>query len=83
MCIFSVTFSNRSHKAIYDRLSAFLLTQKAQKKSLAKEKRRKGDFASAEATADLGGSGKPLKRLERNFPRGRKPEVYPLENAIL
>ena len=34
------------------------------------------------ATADLGGSGKPLKRLERNFPRGRKPEVYPLGKAI-
>ena len=30
-------------------------------------KNDKGNFASAEATADRGGSDKPLKRLERNF----------------
>ena len=46
----------------------FFLTQEAQKEKVTeKEKRAKGDFASAEATADLGGSDKPLKRLERNF----------------
>ena len=33
------------------------------------------DFASAEATADLGGSDKPLKRLERNFKKGFAPDL--------
>jgi len=36
-------------------------------KAWQKENADKGDFASAEATADRGGSDKPLKRLERNF----------------
>jgi len=50
------------------------LTQEAQKeKVMQKEKRIRRDFASAEATADPGGSDKPLKRLERNFQKWIKP----------
>ena len=48
-------------------LLRFFFAEEGAKKKLAKRKRRKEDFASAEATADRGGSDKPLKRLERNF----------------
>ena len=49
----------------------FFLTQEAQKEKVTqKEKRAKEGFASAEATADPGGTDKPLKRLERNFQMG-------------
>ena len=46
----------------------FSLWQKAQRKKLGKKEHAEGrDFASAEATADRGGSDKPLKRLDLNL----------------
>ena len=45
----------------------FFVAEGAKKKAWQKRTRRKEYFASPEATADRGGSDKPLKRLDRNF----------------
>ncbi len=42
----------------------------------------KESFALASATADRGGSDKPLKRLERNFQKDTAVETYKLQFSI-
>ena len=69
-----MTFCN--HYYPYSRFLILLFlfdTGGAKRKSNAKRKTHRRDFASAEATADPGGSDKPLKRLERNFQKWIKP----------